>query len=29
MKARVLMCDFIRQICMTRVNIDDLVLGGE
>ena len=29
MKARVLMCDVIRQTCMTRVAIDDLVLGGE
>ena len=29
MKARVLMCDAIRQTCMTRATIDDLVLGGE
>ena len=29
MKARVLMCDVIRQTCMTRATIDDLVFGGE
>ena len=29
MKARVLMCDVIRQTCMTRATIDDLELGGE
>ena len=29
MKARVLMCDFIRQTCMTRATIDDLVFRGE
>ena len=29
MKARVLMCDVIRQTCMTRATIDALVRGGE
>ena len=29
MKARVLMCDVIRQTCMTRTTIYDLVFGGE
>ena len=29
MKARVLICDVIRQTCMTRATIDDLVFGGE
>ena len=29
MKARVLMCDVIRPICMTRTTIDDFVFGGE
>ena len=29
MKARVLMRDVIRQTCITRGTIDDLVLGGE
>ena len=29
MKARVLMCDVIRQTCMTRATTDDLVFGGE
>ena len=29
MKARILMCDVIRQTCVTRTTIDDLVFGGE
>ena len=29
MKACVLMCDVIRQTCMTHATIDDLVFGGE
>ena len=29
MKARVLMCDVIRQTCMTLATIDELVFGGE
>ena len=29
MKARVLMCDVIRETCMTHATIHDLVLGGE
>ena len=29
MKTRVLMCDVIRQSCMTLATIDDLVFGGE
>ena len=29
MKALVLICDVIRQTCMTRATIDDLVFGGE
>ena len=29
MKARVSLCDVIRQSCMTRATIDNLVFGGE